>query len=145
MSEIQQNMTKPLPYKFIKIGLSRDRKELYWMIEHRVDGMIGKGLVEEVKDVIGMISSSPIPSFTSSPFPSMQAIGYKEIALYLEGKVSLEEAIRLIKKVSKRYAKRQFTWFRKEEGIHWIDVTGIYDNGLILNLIFDVFSNVMGY
>ena len=143
MSGMQRRMTKPLPYEFMKIGLSRDRKELYRMIEHRVDGMISKGLVEEVKNVIGMISHSPIPGFTALPLPSMQAIGYKEIALYLEGKVSLEEAVRLIKKASKRYAKRQFTWFKKEEGIHWLDITGIYDNGIIFNLISDVLSNVL--
>jgi tRNA dimethylallyltransferase len=142
MSGMQRRMTKPLPYEFMKIGLSRDRKELYRMIEHRVDGMISKGLVEEVKNVIGMISHSPIPGFTASPLPSMQAIGYKEIALYLEGKISLEEAVRLIKKASKRYAKRQFTWFKKEEGIHWIDITGIYNNGIIFNLISDVLSHI---
>lgn len=143
MSEMQRRMTKPLPYEFMKIGLSRDRKELYRMIEHRVDGMISKGLIEEVKNVIGMISHSPIPGFTASPLPSMQAIGYKEIGLYLEGKVSLEEAVRLIKKASKRYAKRQFTWFKKEEGIHWIDITGIYNNGIIFSLISDVLSNIL--
>jgi len=143
MSEIQRKMTKPLPYKFIKIGLSRDRNELYHIIEKRVDMMIDKKLVEEVKLVTGMIgnaemrkycdtaedrvSSSVIPCFGVSSLPSMQAIGYKEIVLYLEGKVTLAEAIRLIKKASKKYAKRQFTWFKKEEGIHWIDITGLYD------------------
>jgi tRNA dimethylallyltransferase len=58
----------------------------------------------------------------------MQAIGYKEIATYLKGEISLDEAVGLVKKCTKRYAKRQFTWFKKEEGIHWIDLTGIYDS-----------------
>ena len=57
----------------------------------------------------------------------MQAIGYKEIAMYLNGEIPLEEAVRLIKRNTKRYAKRQFTWFNKEEDIHWIDITGIQD------------------
>jgi tRNA dimethylallyltransferase len=135
MSELQKKMTKPLPYGFIKIGLCRDRKDLYGIIEQRVDKMINDGLVEEVKMVVNLIkergkrgiTESPNHSVTVSSFSSMQAIGYKEIALYLEGDITLEEAIRLIKKRSKRYAKRQFTWFKKEEGIHWIDITGIDD------------------
>ncbi|MDP1759831.1 MAG: tRNA dimethylallyltransferase, partial [Thermodesulfovibrionales bacterium] len=57
----------------------------------------------------------------------MQAIGYKEIAMYLNGEIPFEEAIRLIKRNTKRYSKRQFTWFKKEEDIHWIDITGIQD------------------
>ncbi len=156
MSELQKKMTKPLPYDFIKIGLCRDRKELYRMIEQRVDNMIREGLVGEVKMVVNLIkekekrrngetekkriTESPNHRVTVSSFSSMQAIGYKEIALYLEGEITLEEAIRLIKKRSKRYAKRQFTWFKKEEGIHWIDITGIYDSNMILNLISDILS-----
>ncbi len=58
----------------------------------------------------------------------MQAIGYKEIMMYFRGEISFADAVGLIKRGSKRYAKRQFTWFRKEEGISWIDITGMYDN-----------------
>jgi tRNA A37 N6-isopentenylltransferase MiaA len=61
------------------------------------------------------------------PLPSMQAIGYKEIAMFLRGEVPLDEAVRLIKKGTRRYAKRQFTWFRKETDIHWVDITGTRD------------------
>jgi len=151
MSAMQRKMTKPLPYRFIKIGLSRDRKELYRMIETRVDRMIEAGLVEEVQNVIDMIKDAGEEKNTQSPplpppasfFPSMQAIGYKEIALYLEGKITLEEAVRLIKKGSKRYGKRQFTWFKKEENIHWIDITNIYDSGVIFNRISDILSNIL--
>jgi tRNA dimethylallyltransferase len=117
MSELQQKLTRPLPYEFIKIGLTRDRKELYKMIEARVDKMIEAGLVEEVKKILGMN-----PDKTP-----MQAIGYKEIAMYLNGEIPLEEAIRLTKRNTKRYAKRQYTWFNKEEDIHWIEITGIQD------------------
>lgn len=122
MTEIQKKLTQPLPFEFIKIGLSKERKELYWMIEKRVDKMIIDGLVDEVKKVVEMIRS------TETPLPSMQAIGYKEIAMYLHGKITLEEAVRLIKRGTKRYAKRQFTWFKKEEGIQWVDTTGIDDS-----------------
>ncbi len=151
ISEMQKRMTRPLPYKFIKIGLMRDRKELYQMIEMRVEKMLTEGLVEEVKRVTNLVADRERLDNRETgkernidlPLPSMQAIGYKEIILYLEGKISLEEAVRLIKKVSKRYAKRQFTWFKKEEGIHWIDITGIYDSSMIFNLIFEKFSNVL--
>ena len=122
VSEMQKELTRPLPYQFIKIGLSRERKELYNMIEKRVDKMIIDGLVNEVKKAIEMTGNSEIP------LPSMQAIGYKEVAMYLQGQITLDEAIRLVKRGTKRYAKRQFTWFRKEEGIHWFDITGIDDS-----------------
>jgi tRNA dimethylallyltransferase len=118
MSGMQKNLTKPMPYEFIRIGLTRNRKELYALIERRVDRMVESGLVEEVKNILAMN-----PDRTP-----MQAIGYKEIAMYLIGEISLEDAIRLIKKGTRRYAKRQFTWFRKEEDIHWIDITGIYSS-----------------
>ncbi len=110
-------LTAPLPYRFLKIGLSRQRPELYRMIEQRVDEMFRAGLVEEVKNVLTMN-----PSQTA-----MQAIGYKEIAGHLRGEYGLEEAVRLIKRNTKRYAKRQFTWFKREEGMHWVDLTGIRD------------------
>lgn len=122
LSEMQKKPTRPLPYEFIKIGLSRERKELYNMIEERVDKMIIDGLVNEVKKAIEMIGNSEIP------LPSMQAIGYKDIAMYLQGQITLDEAIRLVKRGTKRYAKRQFTWFRKEEDIHWVNITGINES-----------------
>jgi tRNA dimethylallyltransferase len=118
LSEIQKKLTKPLPYEFIKIGLTRDRKELYRIIEERVDAMMEAGIVEEVKNTLEMN-----PDRTP-----MQAIGYKEVVMYLQGEITLDEAVRLIKKVTKRYAKRQFTWFRKEEDIQWVDITGIDDS-----------------
>jgi len=132
ISEMQKKLTKPLPYKFIKIGLHRDRRELYRIIEHRIDEMINRGLIEEVQNLLKMN-----PDRTP-----MQAIGYKEISLYLREEIPIEEAIRLIKRGTKRFAKRQFTWFKKEEDIHWIDVTGIYDSDKILILLSDVLRHV---
>ncbi|MDP2277124.1 MAG: tRNA (adenosine(37)-N6)-dimethylallyltransferase MiaA [Nitrospirota bacterium] len=146
MSELQQKLTRPLPYEFIKIGLTRDRKELYKMIEERVDKMIEAGLVEEVKSIIGLITRFPIHRFTDSPihrFSALQAIGYKEIAMYLNGEIPFEEAIRLIKRSTKRYAKRQFTWFNKEEDIHWIDITGIQDVNEILKHIKQILNGLI--
>lgn len=99
------------PYKMLKIGLRLDRDALYKRIEDRVDRMIADGLVEEVKRlaVLGY----------SYELKSMQGLGYKEIIGYIQNKYSLEDAIQEIKKNTRRYAKRQITWFRKETDIKW--------------------------
>ncbi len=142
ISEFQQKLTTPLPYEFIKIGLRRERKELYRMLENRVDRMIDEGLVEEVKKLTSLVSNSKLqtPNFELS---CMQAIGYKEIAMYLNGEIPFEEAIRLIKRNTKRYAKRQFTWFKKEEDIHWIDIIGIQDVNEILKHIRQILDGLI--
>ncbi len=114
MSELKKERTVALPYDFIKVALSREREELYPMIEQRVDEMIRRGLIDEVKGVLAMQPSRS----------AMQAIGYKELKRHLEGEYPVEEAVRLIKRNTKRYAKRQFTWFRKEEDLNWVDITG---------------------
>ncbi len=117
ISELKRDLTAPLPYDFIKVGLARDRAELYGLIEQRVDRMLSGGLVGEVRNVLGR--SDP-PSKTA-----MQAIGYKEMEGFLSGQYPYEEAVRLIKRNTRRYAKRQLTWFKKEEGTLWVDVTGL--------------------
>lgn len=109
--------TYSAPYNFLKIGLTKQRHELYRLINERVDNMIARGLVEETKDL-----RRRHPGQTA-----MQAIGYKEIGLYLDGRLSFEEAVNLVKQRSRHYAKRQYTWFRKEPDIQWIDVTGLFD------------------
>ncbi len=117
MSAMKDELTQPLPYDFIKIALSRDRGELYRMIDERVDGMLGRGLLEEVRALLELR-----PCITA-----MQAIGYKELAAHLRGECSIEEAIERIKRNTRRYAKRQMTWFRSEAGLIWVDVTGLSD------------------
>lgn len=125
----RRTLTEPSHYRFIKIGLSRERKELYRLIEERVDRMMQDGLLEETEKILGLR-----PDRTAQ-----QALGYKEIALYLNGNVDLEEAVRLIKKRTKMFAKRQFTWFRKEPDIQWVDITGIMDSdGIFEKVINDV-------
>lgn len=131
ISGMQQSLTIPLPYEFIKIGLTRGRKELYTLIEQRVDAMVAAGLAAEVRNLLALQ-----PDKTP-----MQAIGYKEMALHLGGGITLEEAIRLIKRNTRRYAKRQFTWFRKEEGIRWIDVSGLSEPRDIFDRIMNVLDN----
>ncbi len=126
ITELHKTSTEPFPYDFIKIGLTRHRKELYKNIEQRVDQMIQQGLEDEVKRVLTMIKEHqggrPLESFSS-----MQAIGYKEMAQHFAGDLSLQEAVSLIRKRSKAYAKRQFIWFRKEEGIQWVDLSGLQE------------------
>ncbi|WP_353684488.1 tRNA (adenosine(37)-N6)-dimethylallyltransferase MiaA [Thermodesulfovibrio sp. 3907-1M] len=133
ITEFHVKLTKPLPYDFIKIGLTRNRKQLYSLIEKRVDEMIKKGLIEEVRNVLNLIKKNAAGDF---PLPALQAIGYKEIAGCLADLYSLEEAVRLIKKRTKMYAKRQFTWFKKEKDIMWFDITEIHDPQVIAEKIF---------
>ena len=118
ISSYQKELTRPLPYDFVKIGLARERNELYAMIDERVESMLKQGLPEEVEKILGMK-----PDRTP-----LQAIGYKELVRFFGHEIDLQEAVRLIKRNSRRYAKRQFTWFRQEAGIHWVDVTGLHDS-----------------
>jgi len=115
ISECRESSTRPSNYDFIKIGLSRDREELYRMIEGRIDIMMEQGLLAETERLLRMG-----PGRTA-----LQALGYREMARHLDGVISLEEAVRLTKKRTKMYAKRQMTWFRKEQEIKWVDITGI--------------------
>ncbi len=104
---------KDEPYETLKIGISMERNRLYRKIEDRVDKMIGDGLVEEV--------DSLLKKGYSPYLKSMQSLGYKEIIMYLSGTLSMDDAVYLIKRNTKRYAKRQLTWFRKESDIEWMD------------------------
>jgi tRNA delta(2)-isopentenylpyrophosphate transferase len=108
------------------------------MIEQRVDIMIASGLIEEVRKVFNMIRKNYKEDI---PLPALQAIGYKEIGGYLADFYSLQEAIRLIKKRTKMYAKRQFTWFNKEKDIIWVDITGHLNSEETAKKIFDIILN----
>lgn len=95
-------------FEVIKIGLDRDRKELFQRIDQRMDEMIAKGLFEEVKNCY--------------PFRNLNAlktVGYKEIFDHLDGKYDMQETIRLLKRNTRRYAKRQLTWFKKDPDYTW--------------------------
>lgn len=138
ITELQMKTTKPLPYEFLKICIKRNREELYRMIEQRVDIMIASGLIEEVRKVFNMIRKNYKEDI---PLPALQAIGYKEIGGYLADFYSLQEAIRLIKKRTKMYAKRQFTWFNKEKDIIWVDITGHLNSEETAKKIFDIILN----
>ena len=102
-------------YDCLLFCLNRDRRQLYERIDRRVDEMISEGLVDEVRMLTGRgLRAEDI---------SMKGIGYKEIIAFLEGEYDLEEAIRLVKRNTRRYAKRQLTWFRRYPDMIWLDVT----------------------
>ena len=102
------------------IGLTTDRKELYKIIDDRVDQMIEEGLVEEVKSLYKKYGKTK---------SLMTGIGYKEIISFLDGEISLEEAIKKIKTNSRHYAKRQYTWFNNQMNIKWFNIDYLdFDN-----------------
>lgn len=100
-------------YKTFIIGMERDRELLYANIDIRVDKMVEQGLFDEVKSLLDK-GVKPCAN-------SMQGIGYREVIWYFKGKCTMDEAIRLIKRNSRRYAKRQLTWFGANADIHWIN------------------------
>lgn len=113
ISELQRK--KPPPYRILQIGLTLDRQELYRRIDERVDRMIEEGLVEEVR---GLVERG-----YGYDLPSMSGLGYQQIGLYLRGQVSLEEAIQLIKRHTRRFVRHQYNWFRLDDAaIRWFDV-----------------------
>ncbi len=115
MSEYNKDFRKPREdNNLIMIGLNMERSILYDRINQRVDIMIQGGLIEEVKNLIAMGYNKELVS--------MQGIGYKEIIMYLEGDISLNDSIELIKQGTRNYAKRQLTWFKRDNRIKWVEV-----------------------
>lgn len=110
------------PYRVVKIGLTAtDRQYLYDRINNRVDSMVQSGLIEEAKSFVNENMSS-----TSS-----MAIGYKELMPYLQGEAELETCIENLKMQTRRYAKRQLTWFNRDKNIHWFNIDILSKNELV--------------
>lgn len=109
-NSFKNNPKEKRNFNSILIGLDADRKEIYNRIELRVDLMIAQGLLDEAKTL-----------FSHRNLNALQTVGYKELFEYLEGKVTLDFAISEIKKNTRRFAKRQNTWFKKNENIKWFD------------------------
>lgn len=100
-------------YNLIYLGLNMDRAKLYEKINQRVDKMVDLGLVDEVKNLLD--------DRLDKNSQSLKAIGYKEVISYLDGDIDFDEMVDLIKKNSRHYAKRQLTWFRRDDRIKWFD------------------------
>jgi len=107
-SQLRKNKPKKRDFNIIKIGLNRDRKELFKLINKRVDLMLEQGLIDEAKQF-----------YPLKHLNALNTVGYKELFDYFDHKISLEKAIENIKTNTRRYAKRQLTWFRKDETINW--------------------------
>ena len=114
MNDFSKDLRYNKKYRPIIIVLNRDRQALYDRINLRVDIMLKNGLIEEVKGLLDR-------GYTKDMI-SMQGIGYKEIIKYFDGEYTLEEAIEIIKRDSRRYAKRQLTWFRRYEDAKWFEI-----------------------
>lgn len=114
ISELQKQLPKP-PYDFLKVGLTARRDVLYERIDRRVEEMMQKGLLDEVKAL-----RPKVPKGSQA----YKSNAYRELFLYLEGEIpSLEEAVRLIKKHTRGHARRQLIYFKRDPEIHWIDTT----------------------
>ena len=109
----QEQSQKASPYDYVYFVLNDDRSKLYERIDLRIDEMLKEGLVEEVKHLLSMGYSRDLVS--------MQGLGYKEIIAYLNNECTLEEAIYILKRDTRHFAKRQLTWFRREEDVTWIN------------------------
>ena len=107
-SELRTGMRKDRPFNILKIGLTRPREELYERINKRVDEMMAEGLLQEAEQF-----------YEHRKLNTLNTVGYKELYEYMDGNWSLEFAVNMIKQDSRRYAKRQMTWFNRDNEIHW--------------------------
>lgn len=110
-SSFKTHPAKERPFTIVKTGLKRPRPELYARIDARVDRMMEEGLLEEARALLPHRS-----------LPALNTVGYKELFDYFDGRYDLAEAVRLIKRNTRHYAKKQLTWWARDPSIHWIDV-----------------------
>jgi len=109
-TSFRKNTIKERPFRIVKIGINQDRKILYERINERVLKMMDAGLLEEARTV-----------YQHRNLNSMNTVGYKELFTYLDGDCSLEEAVDLIQRNSRKYARKQLTWFRRDQEIKWFE------------------------
>ena len=112
---------KERPFRIVKIGLNREREELYNRINRRVDQMMNDGLLEEVKSLVNKRDTN-----------ALNTVGYKELFDYLDGRWPLDEAVERIKGNTRRYARKQLTWYKRDEDMHWFHPDNIQE---ILNYL----------
>lgn len=135
MSEQNENFRKEnTDYNLSMIGLNMDRQKLYDRINLRVDLMLENGLLDEVKGLMEM-------GYTSD-LVSMKGIGYKEVISYLNGEMEYDEFVSFLKQKTRNYAKRQLTWFRRDERIKWVNVDEYEERMDIVDDIINYFQNI---
>ena len=108
MNELRTGKAKERNFNIVKIGLTAEREELYERINKRVDIMMDRGLEKEAREL-----------YNYRNLNALQTVGYKEFFEYFNGSYSIEEAVRLIKRNTRRFAKRQLTWYRKDPSVNW--------------------------
>ena len=112
--KLQENYKRDTGLNFMQFGLLWNRELLYKRIEERVDMMFNSGLINEVQNILSLGYSKELNA--------LNTVGYKEVIAYLENEITLERAIELVKRNTRRFAKRQMTWFRKDERINWFEI-----------------------
>ena len=115
-TSFRKNTVCERPFRILKIGINQDRETLYERINQRVDRMMENGLLEEAKSV-----------YSYRILNSLNTVGYKELFSYFDGNCTLDEAVDLIKRNSRKYARKQLTWFRKDAEIHWFEPDQVRD------------------
>ena len=128
----ERERQKKSPYQFLYFVLTNDRKVLYERIERRIDQMLNEGVVEEVDNLLKMGYNPELVS--------MQGLGYKEFVPYLQGKCTLDEAVYVLKRDTRHFAKRQLTWFRRERDVRWLDKSKVSSDEEILNEILETIN-----
>lgn len=129
-SSLRTGNAKERDFKIIKIGLTRDREELYDRINQRVDAMVQDGLIEEAERL-----------YPLRHLNSLNTVGYKELFDYFDGKCTKEESVDKIKQHSRNYARKQMTWFKRDKEIKWFDLTNQIDQKTLLEQIIDLTRN----
>jgi tRNA dimethylallyltransferase len=119
LSNLQQKKLIPFSFPQLKIGVNIKRELLYKNINKRVDHMFAAGLVDEVKSILACGFDKHLNS--------LNTLGYKEVIQYLDGKINYENCVEQVKQNSRRYAKRQLTWFRADKDLRWIDIENSSD------------------
>lgn len=119
-SAFRTGTAKKRPFRILKVGLQRDRAELYERINRRVTQMMAQGLLQEAEKVYPYRHKN-----------SLNTVGYKELFTYIDGKCTLDEAVDKIRQNSRHYAKRQLTWFRQDTEIHWFDAGNVTVDDII--------------
>lgn len=128
----QKEAKKESPYQLCLIGLTMERDQLYKRIEQRIDQMLEQGWLEEVRELKRQ-------GYTEETV-SMQALGYRELVQYLDGELPFDEAIRLIKRNTRRFAKRQLSWFRHMRDIQWVYLSEEKEKEAIMREIFGIIA-----
>ncbi|NLP15864.1 MAG: tRNA (adenosine(37)-N6)-dimethylallyltransferase MiaA [Clostridiales bacterium] len=133
----EEQRSKESPYNYKYFVLNRDRAKLYEIINRRVDVMIDNGLIDEVKNLLDM-------GYTKD-MVSMQGLGYKEIIAYLEGEYSLNDAIDILKRDTRHYAKRQLTWFKRERDVLWVNKDDFKDEEAIIDFMLENLTDIINH